>query len=218
MRSQKIRIDIVSDVMCPWCIVGYKKLQQAIARLGTEQQVEIHWQPFELNPDMPAAGQGLTEHIMEKYAVTAEQSKENRERLVLIGAELGFNFNFSAHSLIVNSFLAHQLVYWSALFNKQTDTKMALFTSFFSEQKNVSELSVLLAVAKKVGLDVTEAEKVLREQRYASDVRREQKLWLSRGVQAVPAFIFSQKYVVNGAQDPAAFLQVFETLASECND
>ena len=146
-----VQIDIVSDVMCPWCIIGYKQLEQALGMVGVGAYVR--WHPFELNPAMPPEGQNLAEHIIEKYGSTPEQSAKNRVQMQKLGNDLGFEFNFTSDSRIVNTFAAHQLLDWAQEHGLQHPLKMALFSAHFTEGKNVSDIPTLLDIASTVGLD-----------------------------------------------------------------
>lgn len=133
--ENKIKIDIVSDVVCPWCTIGYKRLEKAISELGIQDQVEIEWQPFELNPNMPAEGQNIQEHIAEKYGSTLEQQKESQQRMVEAGAELGFTFDYFDEMRMANTFEAHILLEYAKDFGKQTDLKMRLTKAFLAKEK-----------------------------------------------------------------------------------
>jgi predicted DsbA family dithiol-disulfide isomerase len=206
--AKKVRIDIISDVMCPWCVIGYKGLTQALAQLDGEIDADIHWQPFELNPNMPEQGQELGEHITEKYGSTAEQSQQNRDHITQLGAKLGFEFNFTEGQRILNTFKAHQLLHWagesSAL---QTELKMALLSAYFTQGLDVSDTDVLIGIVAGVGLDAEFARKLLDDQVYAGDVRALQEQWRQLGVSAVPSFIIDEKYIISGGQPPEAFVQ-----------
>ncbi|ABI70936.1 DsbA family oxidoreductase [Shewanella frigidimarina] len=214
MATNQIQIDIISDVMCPWCIVGYRRLEQALSKFD-DLEVKLQWHPFELNPAMGSEGQHLGEHIAEKYGSTPEQSAQNRQRLTQMGADLGFEFNFSDSSRIYNTLLAHQLLYWAAETGKQTDLKLALFSSYFTEQKNPDDIEVLIEAATKVGLDAAEARAVLSDKRFETAVKEEEQLWISRGIQAVPAIVFNQQYLVSGAQDPDTIAELITKLLAE---
>lgn len=210
-----LRIDIVSDVVCPWCIIGYKQLQLALAQMTGVFAVETHWQPFELNPHMPVQGQDLREHIAEKYGSSPEQSRGARERLTALGDALGFRFDYYDGMRIYNTFHAHQLLHWAAEQNKQTELKLALFEAFFSRRENVGDVQLLSAVATRVGLDQNEALEVLTSGLYAEAVRREQAHWLDREVHAVPMFYFNDGYPVPGAQEAQTFVRVLEKLRAK---
>ena len=209
---QPLRIDIVSDVVCPWCIIGYKQLQRALTQLDGTFEVKLYWQPFELNPQMPPEGQELREHIAEKYGASPEQSKGVRARMVELGDSLGFKFDYYDGMRIYNTFQAHQLLHWAAEQGLQTELKLALFEACFSRRENVSDPVTLATVANRVGLDSSEAREVLESSRYAEAVRSEQSRWLDREVHAVPAFFFNDGYPVSGAQEAETFVRVLNRL------
>ena len=210
-----LRIDIVSDVVCPWCIIGYKQLQRALLQFEDVFAVDLHWQPFELNPDMPPEGQELREHLAQKYGSTPEQSRGARERLTELGDALGFTFDYFDGMRMYNTFNAHQLLHWAAQQGKQSPLKLALFDAFFSQRENVGDSQSLSIVAGRVGLDPVEALDVLATQRYATAVREEQARWLDREVHAVPMFFFNDSYPVPGAQEAQTFVRVLEKLKSK---
>jgi predicted DsbA family dithiol-disulfide isomerase len=215
MSKPDIRIDIVSDVVCPWCIIGYKQLEKALDGFNDKARFSIHWQPFELNPHMPAEGENLREHLAAKYGTTPEGSKAARARLTNLGASLGFPFNYFDAMRMVNTFKAHQLLHWAGEHDKQTEMKMALFEAYFSLGKNVNDESVLAEAAARAGLDRDEAAAVLADGRYADAVRNQQKQWLSRGIQAVPAVILDGKYLINGAQESGVFENAISKVLQE---
>src|SRR5690606_32558723 len=154
-----ITVDIVSDVVCPWCIIGYKKLEQAMQRFEGQAQFALTWHAFELNPGMPPEGQDINEHMAQKYGVTPAQSKDNRDRLRSAGANLDFTFNYHDNMRMVNTFDAHRLLHWAGEMtddpDKQTALKLALFKAHFTDGKNVSEHDTLVTIAREVGLDAT---------------------------------------------------------------
>jgi predicted DsbA family dithiol-disulfide isomerase len=207
-----LRIDIISDVVCPWCIIGYKQLQRALAQMEGRFTVDIHWQPFELNPQMPPEGQELREHIALKYGTTPEQSRGARSRLTELGASLGFSFDYFDGMRIYNTFLAHQLLHWAAPSGKQTELKLALFEAFFSRRENVGDKNMLALIAGRAGLDQGQAMEVLESGRYVQEVRREQAHWLDKEVHAVPMFYFNHSFPVPGAQEAQTFVRVLEKL------
>ncbi|MBB1269192.1 DsbA family oxidoreductase [Shewanella sp. SR44-3] len=197
--AAKLQIDIVSDIMCPWCIVGYKRLTQALSQYP-QLDVSVNWHPFELNPNLAPEGQHLGEHLAQKYGSTPEQSQQNRQRLADLGKELHFEFNFQADSRIFNTFLAHQLLFWAGQSDKQTALKLALFDVYFTQQQNPNDIEVLVSAAVKVGLDADGARTILTDGRFAAQVKEAEQLWISRGIQAVPAIVFNQQYLLSGAQ------------------
>ncbi|MEM6373390.1 MAG: DsbA family oxidoreductase [Pseudomonadota bacterium] len=208
-----VQVDIVSDVMCPWCIVGYRQLEQALAATGVG--AHVRWHPFELNPQMGPQGQNLIEHVAEKYGASAEQSAQNRQRLQQIGAELGIDFNFDPDSRIVNSFAAHQLLDFAMTVGLQHPLKMALFHAHFTAQRDVSDPDVLLDVAETVGLVRSDAAQVLDTGVLAASVREKQAFWTSRGISGVPSMVFAEKYLLTGAQGPQTYAQVLRQVIEE---
>lgn len=203
-----VRIDIVSDVMCPWCVIGYQGLKQALSQLEGEIEADIHWQPFELNPNMPPEGQDLGEHIAEKYGSTPAQSQQNRDQITQLGANLGFTFNFTEGKKILNTFKAHQLLHWAGETSTvQTALKMALLHAYFTDGRDVSDEAVLAEIVKEVGLEADFAIQLLQDQVYSGDVRALQNKWRELGVTAVPTFIINEKFMISGGQPPEAFVQ-----------
>ena len=208
-----LEIDIVSDVVCPWCIIGFRQLQTALSRLPGRFEPTIRWHPFELNPDMPPGGEDVREHIARKYGSTRAQSDAARERLHSLGESLGIRFDWFEGMRIVNTFRAHQLLAWAAGTGQQTELKLALFEAYFSRREDVSDPELLATVAARAGLSAGQAAEVLAEGRFAAAVRAEERTWLERDIHAVPAFIFNQRAFVPGAQDAAVFERVLLRLA-----
>lgn len=208
-----VQIDIVSDVVCPWCIVGFRQLDQALAQRGI--LARLRWHPFELNPDMPAEGQNLREHIMQKYGTTAEQSQQARDRLTAIGVELGFAFNFTEDSQMVNTFKAHQLLDWAESQGRQHPLKLALFATYFTDQQDVSETEVMIAAAEAAGLDPAAARAALTSGAHAAPVREKQRFWTSKGISGVPSMVFGGKYLLTGAQGAETYGQVLDRCLTE---
>lgn len=205
-----ITVDIVSDVVCPWCIIGYKKLEKAMAQFEGQARFELAWHAFELNPSMPPEGQDIAEHMAQKYGATPEQSKANRERLRDAGRELDFEFNYSDKMRMVNTFDAHRLLHWAAETGKQTALKLALFKAHFTDGKDVSDHDILVSVASSVGLDEKRARDLLSTNLFAEDVRATEAEWQDRFITGVPAFIFNKKFMVPGAQETEVFANIIE--------
>lgn len=193
-----LRIDIVSDVMCPWCVVGYRQLAAALEAKGVDH--EIHWQPFELNPNMPAEGQDMRAHLVEKYGTTPAQSDQNRANMTAQGEALGFEFNFVEGFRMHNTFDTHQLLHWADQQGRMHDLKQALFAAHFTDARDLSDNAVLVDIAGETGLDRDEAAAVLNDQRFATEVRKQQTFWTQQGINGVPAVVFDRQYLVTGAQ------------------
>ncbi|MBP3982840.1 DsbA family oxidoreductase [Pseudoxanthomonas helianthi] len=209
-----LRIDFVSDVVCPWCAIGLASLDQALQRLAGEVQADIHFQPFELNPQMPVEGESIAGHLQRKYGLTDAQLAENQERIRRRGAELGFVFDFNARSRIYNTFDAHRLLHWAELEGRQPALKHALLRAYFSEGKNVSDRDTLVAVAAGVGLDAERARTVLDADEYATEVREAEQFFMRNGINGVPAIIIERKHLISGGQSPEVFEQALRQIAT----
>ena len=200
-----LEVDIVSDVVCPWCVIGYKQLRKALDSMPGRFDVTVRWHPFELNPHMPAGGEELRAHVARKYGASEGQGKAVRARLIALGASLGFTFDYFEGMRMVNTFRAHQLLRWAATRDRQTTLQLALFEAFFSRREDISDCRILPVIAVRAGLDAEEAAAVLADARYASAVRQAQQVWLQREVHAVPHFVFNGRYEVPGAQEADTF-------------
>lgn len=202
--TPSLTIDFVSDVSCPWCVIGLYSLEQAIARLGPEQVVTLRFQPFELNPDMPPEGQDINEHLTAKYGAAPAQLAQSREALRQRAAELGFVFNIDQRSRIYNTFAAHRLLHW-AQGEQQVALKKALFDAYFTRGQNPGDFDVLLTAAVSVGMDRERCEQLLRTDECAAEVREREAFYQRQGIHAVPAVIINEKYLIQGGQPPEVF-------------
>ncbi|OAB80134.1 DsbA family oxidoreductase [Cochleicola gelatinilyticus] len=210
-----LKIDIVSDVVCPWCTIGYKRLEKAIRELQLEDRVTIEWHPFQLNPNMPSEGQLVHEHISEKYGASLEQQKQSQQQMTEAGAALDFTFDYFDEMKMVNTFNAHVLLEYAKQFDKQTELKMRLTTLFFSERKDVSHNDVLEQALLDVGLNAEEGMATLENTTVRNEVKNQEAYWKNLGVNSVPTIIFDQKSAVTGAQPVAAFKQILKDLINE---
>lgn len=206
--SNKIQLDMVSDVMCPWCVVGYKNLEKAIQELGLEQNIELQWQPFELNPDMPQEGENLRDHLMRKYQITAEQSQQNRLNIAERGKEVGFTFDFYDDMRMVNSRHLHVLLEYASEHGKQTELKLRFFTAHFSEQKDLSDLSVVKSELEQVGLDAEKALERLEQASHIEQVEAQEFQWQRLGISSVPTVVINRTSAVTGAQTVETYKQI----------
>lgn len=213
-----LKIDFVSDVVCPWCAVGLGGLTTALESLkGEGIGADIAFQPFELNPQMAPEGENIVEHIGAKYGSTPEQSAQNREMIRARAAEVGFDMRMGPDSRIWNTFDAHRLLHWAheTAPDKQEALKRALFTAHFTDNRNLTDARVLTEAAEAAGLDRAEAGEVLASGRYAQEVRGAEDLWRARGITSVPAVVVEGKYLISGGQPAAAFEQALRQIAAE---
>lgn len=208
---EKLRIDIVSDVVCPWCIIGYKQVEKALGLLPDPVEAEFHWHPFELNPDMPPEGEDAGQHVARKYGRSPEEGKAVRERIRATAEALGFRFGDMGARRLYNTFDAHKLLTRAGAeqgWQKQTALKLALFSAYFQQGRDVSDREQLLDIAESAGLDRAACAGWLADEALAREVRGEESYWVSENVAGVPAIIFDGKYMVPGAQSAETFAQV----------
>ena len=211
-----LKIDFVSDVSCPWCIIGLRAIEEALKRVGNEVQADIRFHPFELNPHMPAEGQSLVEHVAQKYGSTPQQFRERREAFRARAAELGFTIALSPdHGRVYNTFDAHRLLYWAGLEGRQRALKHALFDAYFTQCLNPGDHTVLVKAAEGAGLHHDAASQVLETGRYADEVRSAERSWQALGIHAVPAVIINDRYLISGGQPVEVFESAFREIAAE---
>ena len=210
----RLRIDFVSDVSCPWCAIGLKSLEQALARVDDQLEAALHFQPFELNPQMTTEGEDIVEHIMRKYGSSAEDVARNREAIRTRGAAVGFTFNMDQRGRIYNTFDAHRLLHWAALEGRQQPLKEALLRAYFSEGRNPSDRAVLIELAQASGLDPLRAQAILESDEYAAETRAQEQFYLDRGIHSVPAIIVNQKHLISGGQPVEVFERALLQIAA----
>lgn len=209
-----MKIDFVSDVVCPWCLVGLKSLEAALASLRGELTADIHFQPFELNPQMGPEGQDVVEHIRQKYGATADIARSH-EALRERGAALGFRFDFERRTRIYNTFDAHRLLHWAGNEGRQEALQGALFAAYFTEGRDVSNHDVLASVAAGVGLDEQRARQILASEEFAREVRERERFYTGLGIHAVPAVIVNDRHLIQGGQPAEVFMQALRQIAAE---
>lgn len=216
-----LKIDFVSDISCPWCVIGLKSLDQALERVAADVRAELHFQPFELNPQMAPEGQEITEHITEKYGITPAQANANREAIRLRGEQLGFVFSRAdqpggGRSRIYNTFDAHRLLHWAGLESaaKQKALKEALFKAYFTDGQSPASHEVLAQAAGAVGLDAARAREILASDAYAAEVREREQFYQQHGIHSVPAVIINDRHLISGGQPVEVFEQALRQLAA----
>ena len=218
--TRTLHIDFVSDIVCPWCVVGLGGLRAALETLkGEGVEAEITFRPFELNPGMAPEGENTAEHIARKYGSTPEQSAANRAMITQRAAEAwpGFEMRMGPDSRIWNTFDAHRLLHWAGTIGRdeQAALKAALFTAHFTQGRTMADPEVLADAAQAAGLDRAKAVEVLADDRYAAEVRAEEQLWRTRGINAVPAVVVEGKYLISGGQPAAVFEEALRRIAGE---
>ena len=218
MMKPTIKIDYVSDIACPWCAVGLGNLNQAIDQLSDQANFEVHFRPFELNPNMPKGGQDAIEHLTEKYGLTAEQVKTNQANIRAKALEAGFEFHPEGRKRVYNTFDAHRLLHWAGQelgLEKQAILKKELLNTYFCLAVNLDDQPNLLDAVTRSGLDQDRALEVLKNNEFAKEVRTEEATYTNAGINSVPAIILNDQYLLQGAQPPASFVNAFAQLIEQ---
>jgi predicted DsbA family dithiol-disulfide isomerase len=212
--AQALRIDFVSDVACPWCVVGLRSLLEALDSVRNEVKAEIHFQPFEPNPDMPPEGENTTQHVQKKYGSSPERSAAARQAIKENGERFGFAFNYGSESRIWNTFDAHRLLHWAGLEGKQLALKEALFKSNFTDQRPTNDPVALVDAAREAGLNGDRAREILGSDEFAAEVRSDEEMWRANGINAVPSVILNNRWLIQGGQPPEVFAQAIRDIVS----
>jgi predicted DsbA family dithiol-disulfide isomerase len=214
-EPKALRIDFVSDVVCPWCVIGLKGLEKALENLKGTVDATIELQPFELNPGMPTEGQHVAEHVAQKFGGQTAQLDAARDAIKSRAADLGFTMAMKEDSRIYNSFDAHRLLHWAGLKGKGVELKLALFEAYFTDGANITDPDVLAAGAESVGLDPAEAREVLISGAYKAEVLAAEDMWKRAGISSVPSVIVNRKYLISGGQPAQVFEETLRRIAAE---
>jgi predicted DsbA family dithiol-disulfide isomerase len=215
--TPSLKIDFVSDISCPWCAIGLSALEQALGNLQGEVAAELHFQPFELNPQMPPGGQDIGEHLAQKYGSTAEQQAQIRDTIRQRGEDVGFKFNPGGRGRIYNTFDAHRLLHWAAQENlvKQGALKKALLIACHGQSQSMESHAVLLSAVQGAGLDVQRAQAILSSDEFADEVRERETFYTRQGIHSVPAVIINDRHLISGGQPVAVFEQALRQIAAQ---
>lgn len=212
--TEPVRIDFVSDVACPWCAIGYTTLETALA--SVDVPVQVHLQPFELNPDMPVGGQEVIGYLANKYGISPEQVKINQQRIYDRAAQVGFRFHPEGRKHVYNTFNCHRLIHWAGQehdLNAAWNLKRALLEAYFTRADNMDDIQTLLSAVDAVGLDRARAQEVLDNNEFEHEVRAAQTRYKMLGIQGVPAFVLNDRYLVEGAQPVEHLISAIEQAA-----
>lgn len=210
----RLHIDIVSDIACPWCAIGYARLERAMTALEGELVFTVEWHAFELNPDASGEGEPILQALSRKYGRSESEMEAAQANMMGIATELGLSFEKMQQRHTANTFDAHRLVKWAGEQGLQTQMKQAFFDAYFGRAENVSDLDVLLRCVESVGLDTDAALRVLDSDQYAEAVREDEEHYRQAGVTGVPAFIINGQYMITGAQEPETLVTAFREIAS----
>jgi len=213
MARPSLRIDFVSDVVCPWCAIGLASLEIALRNVSGEIEVELHVQPFELNPQLGPEGEDAVGHLRAKYGIDEAQVAANQERIRARGAELGFVFDMARRRHVYNTFDAHRLLHWAGDAGHQLDLKRALLRAYFTDGRNVADHDTLVEIAASVGLPADRARAILATDEFAAEVRTVEQFFLQAGITGVPATVIERKHLISGGQPPEVFEQALRQIA-----
>jgi predicted DsbA family dithiol-disulfide isomerase len=213
--TQPVRIDFVSDVVCPWCALGATALEQAIENLAGEVAVELTFKPFELNPDMPAEGEHGVKHMMRKYGRSAQEVASRNEMVIVRGEAIGFHFDLEKRSHFYNTFDAHRLLLWAVKEGRQIELKKVLLKAYFADGQNPSDHETLVRLAGEAGLSTTRAREVLATGMFAIEVRELESFYRERGINSVPAMVLNGRQLVSGSQSVEQYEEVLRQMARE---
>nr|WP_275898191.1 DsbA family oxidoreductase [Marinobacter sp. BW6] len=215
MPMHKMQIDIVSDIACPWCAIGFARLERAMERLAEDYEFNVQWHAFELNPDHGGDGEPILPALARKYGRSEEEMRATQDQMMTIARDLGLNFEKMQERFTCNTFDAHRLVKWAGEQGRQTEMKQALFEAYFGRAEDVSDDKVLLGCVESLGLDTARAREILDSDEYAKVVRQDEATYQQAGVSAVPAFIVNGKYLISGAQEPDTLVQAFGEIGAK---
>ena len=213
--TSHLKIDFVSDVSCPWCAVGLASLEAALQRVAPDVTAELHFQPFELNPQMPPEGQDTFEHLNQKYGSTREQQAQSREMIRQRGAEVGFEFSPEGRPRVYNTFDAHRLLHWAGLESpaRQAALKKLLLKAYFTDRQNPSDPEVLVRAAAEAGLDPDRAREILAGEEFARETRERERMYTDAGIHSVPAIIINDHHLISGGQPVEVFERALRQIA-----
>ena len=217
--TEPVRIDFVSDIACPWCAIGYTTLETALSTIDTP--VEVHLQPFELNPDMPAGGQDAMQYLAAMFSITPEEVKIKQQRIYDHAAQVGFRFHPEGRKHVYNTFDCHRLIHWATQqqgLDAAWALKRALLEAYFTTAADMDDAQTLLDAVKQAGLDDMRAAKVLADGEFDHDVRAAQTRFKMLGIQGVPAFILNDKFLVEGAQPVENLVAAIEAAAKRASE
>lgn len=213
--ATQLKIDFISDISCPWCVVGLRNLEAALANIGDDIDAYVRFEPFELNPDMPQEGVDRATYFATKYQISVDEAKQRGGEIRSRAEEAGFTMNTGEGFRVYNTFDAHRMLEWAMEEGKQRALKHALFDAYFTDGKNMGDHESLAGIAESAGLDGARAREILVSDEYAGHVRQSQSHQRGRGVQSVPTIIVNGEYVINGGQPPEVFEKAFRHIASE---
>ena len=211
MNKIKIKIDVVSDVVCPWCYIGKRRLEKALSQLPQDYEIDLNFLPFELNPDTPKTGVDHKEYLSDKFGGT-ERYNQLTDHVTGVAASEGLKFNYDKQSVMPNTLDSHRLIQHAKRSGKQADIKEALMKAYFVDGIDLSKIENLVSIAVNNGLDEKETRIFLESTDGADEVKRMEAINHQRGISGVPFYIINDKYGVSGAQPTDTFVEILTSL------
>ena len=208
-----LKIEIVSDVVCPWCVIGFENLKKAIKELEDELTFEISWKPYELHPEIPTNGYDKELYMQQKFG--SNRGKGVYDEIIDIGKDLDFDFNFSKTERIPNTFLAHRLLWYAEQNNLQNELSENLFYAYFTEGKDIGSIEVLASIASELGLDKLKIISFLESETGSKEVEDQKLESIERSIGAVPTYIINDQYLIQGGQQPETFMAFLRKIQSK---
>ena len=202
---EKLKIDIVSDVVCPWCVIGFKNLRKAMNDMSHQVDFEITWKPYELHPEIPENGYDKELYMQQKFGGKSSGSFVYNQ-IKEIGESLGFEFNFSKTKRIPNTFNAHRLIWKAKEYKLQTELSESLFEAYFTDGKDIGSLEILAEIADQVGMEKEMIKEFLFSKEGGQETADEEMIFIEKSIGAVPTFFINDKYIIQGGQEPETFI------------
>lgn len=210
MNTRKMKIEIWSDVMCPFCYIGKRKFEKAMAQFTDKENIELVWKSYQLSPDLKTdTSKNIHQYLADHKGMSLEEATRLNNQVTQMASEVGLTYDFDK-SVVANSFNAHRFAHFAKKYNKQNEAEEKLFQVYFTEGKNIDDLQTLVNIGIEIGLDAAELKSALETDMFADDVRTDIYEAHQVGVRGVPFFVFNRKFAVSGAQNPNTFLQALE--------
>ena len=211
-----LKIDIVSDVVCPWCVIGFKNLKKAMKTLEADLNFKISWKPYELHPEIPQNGYDKKLFMQQKFGSSSGRSHYNE--ITRVGESVGFEFNFSKAERIPNTFMAHRLLWMVEKHHLQTELSEALFKAYFTDGLNIGSKEVLADLSTSVGLEKKEVIDFLNSEEGGQETADLEMAFIEKSIGAVPTYFINNKYIIQGGQEPETFVAFFKKIVRKENE
>ena len=211
-----LKIDIVSDVVCPWCVIGFRNLKKAMEELKSELDFEISWKPYELHPEIPQEGYDKKLYMLQKFGSASNKSRY--DEITKMGESLNFNFNFSKTERIPNTFMSHRLMWKSEEYNLQTELSEALFTAYFTDGLDIGSKEILAEISESVGMNKNEILNFLNSDEGGQETADLEMNFIEKSIGAVPTYFINDKYIIQGGQEPETFISFLRKINQKENE